>query len=155
VIAIWLLREPLFSEVQAYHLPFGVYNLKHRLRLTEHLAIHLLQLPQWRLTKRRPDARDRWLYFFKEGKQLDPAHPPDLLQTKEMREAMSVLVEFSEHEKNYLLYEQRLEAERVELTWRKQLEQAAVELEQARRREEQARQEKERLQALLRRTEAA
>ena len=94
VIAIWLLRESLFPQVAAYHLPFGAYNLKHKLRLTDHLEIHLLQLPQWRLTKRRLDARDRWLYFFKEGKQIDPASPPDLLQTREMRQAMSVLVEF-------------------------------------------------------------
>ncbi len=144
VIAIWLLRESLFPQVAAYHLPFGPYNLKHRLRLTDHLNIHLLQLPKWRLTKRRPNAQDRWMYFFKEGKHFDPAHPPDLLQTKEMRQAMSVLVEFSEHEKNYLLYEQRLEAERVELTWKTMLEQERRAKEQLLRDMEQEHQAKER-----------
>ncbi len=152
VLAIWLLREPLFPHVAAYHLPFEAYNLRHRLRLTEHLAIHLLQLSQWRLTKRRPDARDRWLYFFKEGKQIDPAHPPALLQTKEMKQAMNVLVDFSEHEKNYLLYEQRLEAERVELTWKTMLaqerharERLQRQVEQEHQATERERQEKERL----------
>lgn len=143
VIAIWLLRESLFPHVAAYHLPFGLYNLKHRLRLTDHLEVYLLQLPNWRLIKPRPDARDRWLYFFKEGKYVDPASPPEILQTKEMRQAMNVLVDFSEHEKNYLLYEQQLEAERVELTWREQLAQAAADLEQARQKEEQARRKEE------------
>ena len=144
VIAIWLLRTPLFPEVEAYHLPFGPYNLKHRLCLSDHLAIHLLQVSKWRLTKQRPDARDRWLYFFKEGKHLDPAHPPDLLQTKEMRQAMNVLVEFSEKEKDYLLYEQRLEAERVESTWRELLDQAVTDLEREHREKERLLQEKER-----------
>ena len=152
VIAIWLLRTPLFPQIDAYHLPFGPYNLTHRLRLSDHMAIHLLQVSKWRLTRKRPDARDRWMYFFKEGKHLDPAHPPDLLQTKEMRQAMSVLVDFSEQEKDYLLYEQRLEAERVESTWREMLDRAAADLAQARREQErehrekeQARREKERL----------
>ncbi len=58
---------------------------------------------------------------------------------------MSVLVEFSEQDKNYLLYEQRLEAERVELTWREMLAQAAAQLEQERQEKGREHQEKERL----------
>ncbi len=143
MIAIWLLRGTLFPQVAAYHLPFGVYNPTYKLRLTEHLDIHVIELPKWRLTKRRPDGRDRWVYFFKEGKHLDPTHPPDILQTKEMQQAMNVLVNFSEQEKNYLLYEQRLEAERVESTWREMLEKATAEVEQARQEREQERQARE------------
>ncbi|MCP4400653.1 MAG: hypothetical protein GY801_25550 [bacterium] len=117
----------------------------------------MLQLPKWRTPKKRPDARDRWLYFFKDGKQLDPAHPPELLRTKEMRQAMNVLADFSEKEKDYLLYEQRLEAERVELTWQEQLEQVLRESERRlqeqerehQEKEKQLLQEKERLRALL------
>ncbi len=145
VIAIWMLRDSLFPQVASYHLPFEPYNRTHRLRLTDHFQIHLLQLPKWRLRKQRPDARDRWLYFFKEGKHIDPAHPPVLLQTREMKQAMNVLVDFSEQEKNYLLYEQRLEAERVELTWREMLDQASADLERERQAKEHERQEKERL----------
>ncbi len=145
VIAIWLLRTPMFPEVKVCHLPFGLYNPTHRLQLSDHLAIHLVQFSQWQLTKQHPDARDRWLYFLKHGKHLDPTHPPDILQTKEMKQAMSVLAEFSEREKNYLLYEQRLEAERVELTWRELLKQANAALEQERREKERERREKERL----------
>ena len=89
------------------------------------------------------------MYFFKEGKHLDPAHPPDLLQTKEMKQAMNVLTEFSEKEKDYLLYEQRLEAERVELTWREQLENEHKKIERLLQEKELERQEKERLLALL------
>ena len=151
VIAIWLVREPLFPAQAAYHLPFGLYNLRHRLRLTDQLAIHVLQIPKWHVPPKRVEARDRWMYFFKYGGALDPARPPRLLQTKEMTQAMSVLVEFSEKEKDYLLYEQRLEAERMELTWQKLLAQAAEKIARAERieREQQEkeceRREKERL----------
>ena len=48
---------------------------------------------------------------------------------------MKVLEQFSENEKDYLLYEQRLDAERVELTWKAMIEKE--------------RQEKERLLLLL------
>jgi len=144
VIAIWLLRKPLFPDLPAYHIPFGVYNLPHRLQLTDQMAIHVLQVPKWQASKGRPDARDRWMYFFKHGRDLDPAAPPTMLQTKEMTQAMNVLAGFSEKEKDYLLYEQRLEAERVELTWRELLEQATAALERERREKEREQQEKER-----------
>ena len=55
---------------------------------------------------------------------------------------MKVLEQFSENEKDYLLYEQRLDAERVELTWKAMIEQKTAEVEKER-------QEKERLLLLL------
>lgn len=143
VISIWLLKENLFPEVNAYHLLFAPYSLEHGLCLTDHLAIHLLQLPKWRLSEKRVDETDRWMYFFTEGQEVDLDHLPDILNTKEMRQAMKVLERFSENQKNYLLYEQRLDAERVELTWKAMLE-------QERQAKEYERQEKERLLALLR-----
>lgn len=142
VISIWLLKESVFPDVIAYHLPFVAYNIPHKLCLTDHFAIHLLQLPQWHLPEEVLDETDRWMYFFKEGNEIDVDQPPDILNTPEMRQAMKVLEQFSENEKNYLLYEQRLESERVELTWKTMLEQKTIEIERER-------QEKERLLALL------
>lgn len=142
VISIWLLKESFFPQVNAYHIPFGLYNLEHRIPLTNHCAIHLLQLPKWQLSEAHIDNTDRWMYFFKEGKNVDVDHPPDILNTEEMRQAMKVLERFSENEKDYLLYEQRLDAERVELTWKAMIEQKTAEIEKER-------QEKERLLLLL------
>lgn len=142
VISIWLLKESVFPGVTAYHLPFVAYNIAHQLHLTDHFAIHVIPLPQWHLPEKALDETDRWMYFFKEGKEVDVDQPPDILNTPEMRQAMKVLEQFSENEKNYLLYEQRLESERIELTWKAMLEQKTIEIERER-------QEKERLLTLL------
>lgn len=63
---------------------------------------------------------------------------------------------FAENEREFLLYQKRLDVERVENTWKSEIqrltaevEQERQEKEQAKRREEQERQEKERLLTLL------
>ncbi|MDM8559328.1 Rpn family recombination-promoting nuclease/putative transposase [Candidatus Parabeggiatoa sp. HSG14] len=53
VISIWVLNGNLFDDLEEYHLPFSVYNQKHKIALTEHLAIHLLQLPKWQKKLKR------------------------------------------------------------------------------------------------------
>ena len=132
--------------------------------------IHLLQLPDWQLREDVSEELDRWMYLFREGEELDVDDPPVILQTEEMRQAMQVLQHFSENEREYLLYQSRLEAEQVEQTWKAEItrvreeaaqakhqadlatqraEQERREKEQAQRREEQERKEKERLLELL------
>lgn len=142
VIAIWLLNEPLFSVSGASHLTFVPWNRDHALVLSDHLRIDLLQLSEWPGPREPHDELDRWLCLFRDGEQVDLDTPPALLQSQEMKEAMSVLQHFSENQREYLLYQQRLEADHVEATWKH-------ELEQAKRREAQERQEKERLLQLL------
>jgi predicted transposase/invertase (TIGR01784 family) len=143
VIAIWLLNESLFADIEAYHLPFGLYDHVHKIVLTDHLRIHLLQLPKWQVEKRSYEEIDRWMYLFKEGQEVDVDDPPVILQTREMRHAMKVLQHFAENEVEYLLYQKRLDAERVEATWKADIEHFKAEAEQAKRREEQERQAKE------------
>jgi predicted transposase/invertase (TIGR01784 family) len=170
VIAIWLLNESVFPAVGAFHLPFGVMNSQYGLRLSDHCQIHVLQLPDWQLREDVSEELDRWMYLFREGEELDVDDPPVILQTEEMRQAMQVLQHFSENEREYLLYQSRLEAELVEKTWKAEItrvteeaaqakqqaelatqraEQERREKEQAQRREEQERKEKERLLELL------
>ena len=57
---------------------------------------------------------ERWLRFLREGKKLDPTILPAYMQTVEMRQAMATLVEFSEKEKLYHLYQTRKDVERRE-----------------------------------------
>jgi predicted transposase/invertase (TIGR01784 family) len=155
VIAIWLLNESLFAGLSAYHLPFVVYNREHEIVFSDHLQLHVLQLPDWQFEVRPYEELDRWMYLFKEGPGIDVDDPPVILQTPEMRQAMHVLQHFAENEAEYLLYQKRLDVLRVEASWKMELEQLHRELEQerrekdqAKRREEQARREKD--QAKLR-----
>lgn len=156
VVAIWLLNESLFPGQQASHLPFEVLNREHGIVLSDHLQIHVLQLPDWQLHEGTYAELDRWMYLFKEGEELDVEHPPAILQTEEMKQAMQVLQHFSENERAYLVYQQRLESEQVEATWKNEIRRLTEEAEQAKHSEEQAKQraeqehqEKERLLALL------
>ena len=109
-ISIWLLDGVLFREIEDYHLSFTLYNLKHKLVMTDHLAIHVLQLPKWPRGRTIKTEKERWIYCFKEGKNLDTDNPPENMKTKEMRQVMEVMHGFSESQKNYLMYQSRLDA---------------------------------------------
>ena len=69
------------------------------------------------------DDKDRWLYFFKEGQNLELDNLPENLKTKEIVKAMETLNHFSNDQKAYLLYQDRLEATRVASTWQSLLKQ--------------------------------
>jgi vacuolar-type H+-ATPase subunit I/STV1 len=87
--------------------------------------------------------KERWIYLFKEGKDVDMDNPPESLSTKEMRQVMKVLHRFSENEKDYLLYQSRMDAVLKENTYFSALEEAQAEKEQALKEKEQALKEKE------------
>ena len=108
VISIWVLGETIFSEAKKCHLPFKIVDTKNNITLSDHLAIHLLQLPKWNYDGKIKSEKDRWIYLFKEGKKIDFNNPPKELQTKEMRQVMQVMKRFSESEKNFLLYQNRV-----------------------------------------------
>ncbi|MDM8567044.1 hypothetical protein QUF74_15510 [Candidatus Halobeggiatoa sp. HSG11] len=122
----------------------------------------MLQLPKWQSQKVKTE-KDRWIYLFKEGKNVDVDIPPKELNTDEMRQAMETLNKFSENQDDYLLYQSRLEAiilqntlasemaevkEKYEQT-KKEYEQAKIEKEQAKKEEEQEREAKNQVQAQL------
>ena len=148
-ISIWIATGVLFPETGLCHLPFYILNPETGLLLNGHFALHVLQLPKWRMRKDRTTEKDRWMYFFKEGRNTDVDNPPDILKdSKEMRDAMEVLNEFSENRSNYLLYQSRLEAEMVRQTILTELEKAIVE-----REKEKAEKEKEKAEKELERAE--
>ena len=62
------------------------------------------------------DDKDRWLYFFKEGQNLELDNLPENLKTKEIVKAIKTLNHFSNDQKAYLLYQDRLESTRVAST---------------------------------------
>ena len=108
VISIWILGGSLFPKIYKYHLPFKFTNMEENLVLSDQAVIHIFQLPKWKKGKTIVSEKDRWLCFFKEGRKLDWNNPPKYFQTKEMRQAMSVLKRFSEKERDALMYQHRL-----------------------------------------------
>ncbi|MCP4351739.1 MAG: Rpn family recombination-promoting nuclease/putative transposase [Desulfobacterales bacterium] len=143
VISIWILTGSLFPKTGDCHLSFRAWNQKHNIMLCDHFAIHVLQLPEWREDSAGLTEKDRWLYFFKEGKNTDPDDPPEILNTDEMRQAMGVIKDFSENQKNYLLYQDRLAALSEIATWKAELETALRKAEKAEKEKEKAEREKE------------
>ncbi|ETR68019.1 MAG: hypothetical protein OMM_04818 [Candidatus Magnetoglobus multicellularis str. Araruama] len=127
--SIWLLEDALFSpeteeEMSKYlHLNFKPYDKNVRLYLSDHLDIHILQLPFFTKEQIIEDDKNRWLYFFKEGQNLELDNLPEKLKTKEIIKAMETLNHFSNDLKAYLLYQERLEAKRVASTWQSLLKQ--------------------------------
>ncbi|MCP4697646.1 MAG: Rpn family recombination-promoting nuclease/putative transposase [Gammaproteobacteria bacterium] len=142
-VSIWVLNESLFEDTKACHLPFSAYNSEHKLALTDHLAIHLLQLPECKPEKMIKSEKERWIYLFKEGENIDADNPPDSMKTKEMMQVMKVLQRFSENQKDYFLYQSRLDAILKENTYISELEEAMKKKEQAEKAEKQAVKEKE------------
>jgi len=131
VISIWILDGNLFENVDECHLPFSLYNQKHQVVLTNHISIHLLQLPKWQSKETITTEKERWIYLFKEGKNVDLDNPPETLNTEEMRTVMNVLHRFSENETDYLLYQSRIEAVLKENTYLYELERLKTEKQQA------------------------
>jgi predicted transposase/invertase (TIGR01784 family) len=144
VISIWILNGNLFDDVEECHLPFSAYNRKHDLVLTDHFAIHVLQLPKWKSKDTIQTEKERWVYLFKEGKNVDYDNPPEILKTQEMRQVMKVLHQFSENEKDYLLYQSRMDAVLKENTYISDLEEARQQVERAMTEKARAVTEKER-----------
>lgn len=139
-ISIWLIDHTLFPEVNEHHLPFCLYNETHKLLLTDHMQIHIIQLPQWRWEGTLREELDRWMYLFTQGVNVDLEHPPEILQVKEMKLAMDTLKRFSEKEREYHLYESRRLAimdEKDRQEYQEELE-AQVQAQQAVMQEQQA-----------------
>jgi predicted transposase/invertase (TIGR01784 family) len=109
VISIWVIKNILFNELSSYHIPFGIFNIENKLELTEHFGIHILQLPKFKSNRTIKKNKDIWTYFFKEGKDMDINNLPKSLNIPEINQAFKTLERFSENEKDYLLYQSRLD----------------------------------------------
>ncbi len=165
VIAIWLIAEKLFKDSDGFHYHFKVYEPHYGMVLHEDCAIHVLELKKFG-TPEITSELEPWLTFFKEGRQLDYSALPDYMDTAEMRQAMETLKLFSEKERNYHIYQSRMDAIRVQKTLDRErqilesdkqrlsqaLSQANIQAQQLRQADIQAENEKE---AALKREEAA
>jgi len=75
---ICLLNQKLFPQVDDYHLVFGLYNLEHQIRFSDHMEIHVLECPKFtRGLHELRDERDEWMYFLVHAEQMDPESLPE------------------------------------------------------------------------------
>ncbi len=90
------------------------------------------------------DDKDRWIYFFRNGKNLDPTNLRQDMDTPTMREVVTIANTFNEKEESYSLYQSRLEERRSKISIINGEQDALVALKKERA-------EKERLLAILKR----
>ena len=152
-ISIWLLVDTLFKDTSHYHHSFQMFDNQQQRLLSDHCAIHVVELNKWQFIDHLSNE-DKWVYFFKEAQHWTAL--PGEINTPEMRQAMAVLRQFSEKEHNYHLYQARENAVREEKSKQHLYEEAikekeeALELkEEALKREQDALTEQQRLRALL------
>jgi len=112
-ISICFVNGVLFGDWPEHHARFRLLDTAGQLCLTDDLVVHMIELPKF--TKPLAELRtplDYWLYFFKNGVELDADALPEELDRPEQRKAMGVLKMLAQSELERELYEGRLKAKR-------------------------------------------
>ncbi|MBF0209614.1 MAG: Rpn family recombination-promoting nuclease/putative transposase [Desulfamplus sp.] len=128
VYSIWILDTPLFKDIDTYHFKFGLNDLTNKISLSNQLSIQILQLSNFDENKSICNEAERWLYFFKQAANQDIDNLPDILKTEEMIQAMETLKDFSENQRNYLLYQSRIDKELELNTFKRMVREAEIQL---------------------------
>ncbi|SLM30509.1 conserved hypothetical protein [Desulfamplus magnetovallimortis] len=120
VISIWIITEKLFYESEGFHYHFQIFDPVNRIALNEECAIHIMELSKFTNMEIKNEL-ERWLAFFRLGRDIDDELMPDFMNTKEMRQAMETLKVFSEKEREYHLYQNRMNTIRLQRTIDKEM----------------------------------
>ncbi|MBF0388661.1 MAG: Rpn family recombination-promoting nuclease/putative transposase [Desulfamplus sp.] len=128
VYSIWIIDTPLFKDIDTYHFKFGLNDLTNKISLSNQLSIQILQLSNFDENKSICNEAERWLYFFKQAANKDIDNLPDILKTEEMIQAMETLKDFSENQRNYLLYQSRIDKELELNTFKRMVREAEIQL---------------------------
>ena len=116
-VSICLLDRLVFREVPDPHLAFQLREGRHGLVLSDHLQVHLLELPKYNPVEdalRSASALEKWLYFFRFAADLSSDEIEARLSDGAFREAAGVLEMISQTPRERELYEARLKMERDE-----------------------------------------
>lgn len=116
-ISICLLDQILYRQVSDPHLDFRLRDSRHGLSLTDHLQVHLLELPKYNpgngdLADATP--LEQWLYFFRFASEMSLTELTETLPSPIFRQAAGVLEMISQSDQERALYEARLKLERDE-----------------------------------------
>jgi hypothetical protein len=131
-ISICFVNGVLFPERAEYHTCFRLVDRTGEVCLTEDLVMHVIEIPKFNKKLAELETPlDFWLYFLKNGEQLDAdALPAELDREPGVRKAMGILKMFTQNDMERELYEGRLKAKRdmqtletqrrmLEADWRK------------------------------------
>ncbi|MCB9744179.1 MAG: Rpn family recombination-promoting nuclease/putative transposase [Alphaproteobacteria bacterium] len=111
--AIWLLGGSLLDSDEHHH-HFQLRDARSGQQLTEHVHVHLIELPKWRAPGLPLRGEARWLYFFQNASDWDQL--PEGLDDPAMRKAMDVLKDISQEEHDLARYLAREDKLRTEIT---------------------------------------
>jgi predicted transposase/invertase (TIGR01784 family) len=113
-ISISFLDGVLFPETPDYHLDFRLLSSRYpALTFSPHLAIHLVELPKFRLrADELTTPMEQWAFFLNHGSEMDLANLPAALQEGPVHRAMEVLTMMTQNEIERERYQARLKAER-------------------------------------------
>ena len=129
-ISICFVNQVMFREREAYHSVFRLLEQDSQVCLTEHQELHLLEIPKFRRElEALREPLDFWLYFLKNGKDLDADALPGPLARPDICRAMEVLKVFSQSELERDRYENRLKAQRDLMSLKREREDAIRERE--------------------------
>ncbi len=125
VISICFLDWRLFPQSDAFHLPFKLYEPQAELVFSDHLALHIFQLPNFtKGVEDLGDSLDIWLYFLNNGEGLSLENLPEPMRISEVEEAMSVLKALTQEELERQRYFDREMARQDALSRRAAMEKA-------------------------------
>jgi predicted transposase/invertase (TIGR01784 family) len=137
-ISVFLVNDTVIAETEAYHHPVHLQNVRTNQRFSNHLELHLIEIPKFRKSLAElAEPLDQWLYFFKHAEELDPVASPSELKVRGISQAFKELYKMAQSSLEREVYEARLKAQRDELTLRKSLERVEAEA-RARRAEAEA-----------------
>ena len=114
-IGVCILDVVLFRQVDDIHIDFRLMNEKNLVKLTDHLQIHLLELPKYALpshNERLTDPIEKWCYFFRQAPVLTAKELAARLDEPVFFEAIGVLEMIARDPEQRRLYEDRLKMER-------------------------------------------
>ena len=112
-ISICFVNGAVFADRPEHHNLFRLLDAAGQLCLTDDLVVHVIELPKF--TRTLAELRtplDFWLYFFKNGAELDADALPEPMDKPDQRKAMGVLKMLAQSDMERELYEGRLKAKR-------------------------------------------
>ncbi len=116
-ISICFVNQKLFPKVAEYHLEFGLYDQKHKLCFSNHIQIHLLELPKFDLrVEQLRTPEEKWLYFLRHAATLDPDSLPAPLDEPVFRKAAKELTMLTRDALERERYEAREKAYRDQIS---------------------------------------
>lgn len=147
-IGIWLLGSTHFKTSDTFFHHFQLADLRDKELWEPENGIYGVELSKWQKNQVKGKL-DRWTRFFRDGKDLDDAALPEYMDTSEMRQGMETLNMFSEKEREYHAYQDRMNDLRQQRTIQLEREEERQQIEAEKQRAEAAERELARMKEML------